>query len=177
MTGTVPYQRGDLCYAVRGGNLRRVEDLLKQGVDPDERDAANMPPMTYAMSQSLEMVELLVKYHADVNVPTIAGDRPLKGCIAAMNVSAYADAQKIFHFMLEHGARIDAIDAKGTSAQQWARQMNNDYAVEVLEDLPRLQAEQAAQQAALAQAEVFHQIALKRQDYLKTIRVRPAMKP
>ena len=69
----------ELIGAAANGDLRRVQDLLEAGADPNNaRDAYNNTPlMLAAMRGHLHVVEKLLEENADPNEPGEQGDTPL----------------------------------------------------------------------------------------------------
>jgi ankyrin repeat protein len=81
--------------AVRNGNLKRVKELLNQGVNINARDQAGFTPLhAAAFARRLNVVQELLKRGAHVNPRNMWGSTPLH---------LTRDPQ-IFHALIEAGA-------------------------------------------------------------------------
>jgi ankyrin repeat protein len=90
--------------AYRRNNLEIMQLLLEHGTDPDVRSGAWDPgTLTHAasMSGSAEVIELLLRYKADVNARSVAGRTPLHGASESGHV-------KVVQLLLERGADVNA---------------------------------------------------------------------
>jgi len=92
--------RATLREAALIGDLHLAEELLKQGTDPDERDADGRTPLHYALERChVEVAELLLKHGADPNIRDKDGHTPIY--YAARN--ACLDGVLL---LLKHGAVV-----------------------------------------------------------------------
>jgi len=92
--------RATLREAALIGDLHLAEELLKQGADPDERDADGRTPLHYALERCrVEVAELLLRHGAYPNIRDKDGHTPLY--YAARN--ACLDGVLL---LLKHGAVV-----------------------------------------------------------------------
>lgn len=92
-----------LSHAVLAGDLRAARKMLAQGADPNSCDPDDDAfPIHYAVNHGTEMVQLLVDYGADVNIPA-RGSMPL----AVAEAKGYTDVAKILR---EAGAKLRSPD-------------------------------------------------------------------
>jgi ankyrin repeat protein len=88
----------ELFAAVRGGDVARVEKLLKSGADVNVVNEELETPLHLAAGGGhLGLVELLIKHGADVNAQDSEGRTPL--CIATAN-----NDDVVVELLLKHGA-------------------------------------------------------------------------
>ncbi len=139
---------GELFDAVRGDDRRMVEQLLRQGLNPNERDSDGTSPLAWAVMRSnLEISAMLLKAGADPNLTNELGIGPLALAIAngslAMVTQLLANRADpnvarengetplmtasrmgrtdIMKVLLEHGAKVNAHDHKYfQTALMWA---------------------------------------------------------
>lgn len=77
-TQTLDDKDKQLFQAVINNRLDRIEQLLKQGADPNMRDTSGSTPLHWACRNGqLEIARLLVKKGADVNAQRDDGKTPL----------------------------------------------------------------------------------------------------
>ncbi|XP_015917882.1 putative ankyrin repeat protein RF_0381 [Parasteatoda tepidariorum] len=91
--------------AVKANDLCKVEELLKEGVSPDEPTWNNngRPAILQATYQgNLEMIELLLKFGSDPNAKNMLGETALHN---AFNTKTFS--LKIVSALLEHGASVN----------------------------------------------------------------------
>lgn len=134
-------RRSFLLAAVREGNASIVDELLKAGADPNEKDAFKRPMIAVAVAGgNAAVVKALVENGADINAfgafdsPALyaAARRGDSGTVKYL-LSVKADATKTIlkiinnadaetlRFLLEHGAPADACDVEGVNALALAR--------------------------------------------------------
>jgi ankyrin repeat protein len=79
----IEYKAADQSLSARGGKLK---ECLKHGVDPNGYDCFGSPPLHYFLStfragesdrQTADLIALLVRYGADVNMRNSRGESPL----------------------------------------------------------------------------------------------------
>ncbi len=83
-------QSADIHKAAYTGDINKVRELLKKGVNPDERDSFGGTALHAAMFQeNMEIVRLLIEYKFDVNaVGPKNGYTPLHDAVWADNLEA-----------------------------------------------------------------------------------------
>ena len=84
--------------------LRRMEELLNDGTSPDAKDVDGQPALHCAIAYGApDVVELLLRRGADVNLKDINGCTPL----ALLVHMGYPD-RRMLELLLQHGADINA---------------------------------------------------------------------
>ncbi len=95
------------------------ETLLKNGANPDLKNTDHTLPLMYATSFGMtELVELLVKYKANINTVTKIEK------ITPLILAAMQGKKDIVKILLENGADIDAQRKDGATALQLALEAN-----------------------------------------------------
>ena len=94
----------DLIDAVKKSDTAKVEELLKNNVDPKAQDKLGRAPLHYAVDK--EIAELLLKKGADLNQKDNKGKTPLHLALSKGN-------KKFGKFLMTKGAQLDAKDNKG----------------------------------------------------------------
>jgi ankyrin repeat protein len=177
MTDTPRPTTGELIDAVRENNMALAKRLLQEGAFVDERGEFNKTPLAFAVTRALfEMTELLINAGAKINVKNDLGSSLVASCIRNMAGPAYEEASaKILRLLIHKGAPLDNADQYGATALQLAREQGTprgekmiDIALRTRERYAKLVIFKAESARLLA----GHNIALKNQAYLKTIRVK-----
>ena len=100
-----------LIYYVNEGNVKEVENILKQHNDyVNNRNYEGFTLLSLAvMDNNIEMAELLLKYKADVNANVDLGDSLLIGAVDNKNM-------EMVKLLLSYGADIDYQGFRGRTA-------------------------------------------------------------
>lgn len=99
----------DFLMSAQTKNLRAVEMLLNQGVDPNVRDRAGRTALMYAaLDGDLPMAELLIRSGVDVNAQDRAG-------YSALHFAAQEYRAAAAELLLNAGAQIDPQDSHGNT--------------------------------------------------------------
>jgi ankyrin repeat protein len=96
-----------------------VQSLLKRGADPNAKNCIDHSPMHSAVGTQCKLanVELMLKHGGDANLKGMGERRPLH-VIAEDGDPTYTrcvPSEKRIKLLLEHGAKIDALDCEGNS--------------------------------------------------------------
>lgn len=90
-----------LTVAVNGGHLDETRQLLKDGADPNFREAGEEPLISFAAEfDAPVMVQLLIDYGADVTACDEKGVTPLKNAL----ICAHFDTAAL---LMKHGADLN----------------------------------------------------------------------
>jgi uncharacterized protein len=121
-------QSAEIHKAAYNGDMAKVRELLKKGVNPDERDSFGGTALHAAMFQkNMEIVRLLLENHFDVNaVGTQNGYTPLHDAVWAGNL----EAVKI---LLDKGARTNIKGKDGLTPYAKAKQEGRKELVKYFE--------------------------------------------
>jgi ankyrin repeat protein len=105
--------------AIQHERVEIVEYLLKHGADPHALNSDGLAPLHHAIKFNYatehqdpqivrQIVHLLLKYKADVNISSSLGRSPLMFAVETVNLQIFTD-------LLQHGAKIDVIDNQKSS--------------------------------------------------------------
>jgi len=87
--------------AARNGDVDRIEQLLAQGADLEERDQTQETPLiSAALAGQLDTVGSLISKGADVHARNDRG-------LTALHAAAYGGYPKIVRLLIEHGAMVN----------------------------------------------------------------------
>jgi ankyrin repeat protein len=120
--GSTPFM-----FAVLYADAARLRRLLDKGADPNHRNDANATALMWA-ADHLEKTRLLVEHGADVNARSDDGRSPL--AIAATK----AGAAPIVKYLLEHGAKPNAVGPTDTAAIRQAAAAGDAEVMQLLID-------------------------------------------
>lgn len=97
-----------LCYACCLGNASRVEQLIASGisVNAQQGEDETTPLIASCRAARLDMVELLLKHHADLELSDKAGNTPLLAAVSS-------DNHELAQLLLSKGAKKEARNALG----------------------------------------------------------------
>lgn len=102
--------------AAYGGNFDILNYLIDQKVDSSK--ALFNPLHVAANLNNLEMTKKLLDLNFDINSADSDGDTPL-------HISCAFEFNELANYLLDHGAKIDILNAKGESAVQQAYEIRN----------------------------------------------------
>lgn len=103
-----------LAVAVNGGRLDEVRQLLKEGANPNFRQAWDEPLISFAAAfDTIEMVQLLIDHGADVRACDKDGMTPLENALE----SGLLDTAEL---LIKHGADINQQMVAGETVPPFA---------------------------------------------------------
>ncbi|GAB4225786.1 MAG: hypothetical protein Tsb0021_01070 [Chlamydiales bacterium] len=106
-----------------------TELLLKSGANPNLKGLFDESPVMSAVKQKkIKMLHLLVKYHADLNIPTASWFKTSY----PLNYAVIGNWSEGINVLLDNGARIDAQGRKGDTALSTAVYYRKFEAAELL---------------------------------------------
>ena len=117
----------DIFEAARTGNIKRISELLEQGVDINSKDDKGLTALYQAAccsndTSSLETVKFLIDHGADVNIKTPAGHTPLAIATEFSNSKSSLETVKL---LLLSGANVNAQSNRGSTALLYAARFSN----------------------------------------------------
>ncbi|MCP4294600.1 MAG: ankyrin repeat domain-containing protein [Proteobacteria bacterium] len=141
-------RRGVLFNAIEQKNYPMAELLLKAGADPERilnneisslgvyhrKGAGWTLLMQFIDSAELSIIELLVKYGADIN--TFTGNGPVAGQGSGwtpLMIAVQYERFEIVEFLLRKGAKVHFATQKGLTAKRLANQSGNVYMIELIQ--------------------------------------------
>lgn len=109
-----------ISVATRDGNIGIIREMIDSGISPDvvHREGATTTLWDAALTNKLEIANLLLEYNANPNVQSPGGWSPL---ICAAN-KGYLDMVQL---LVQHGANVELGDERGATALVHAR--NNGH--------------------------------------------------
>ena len=116
----------DLIEYTENRDIERVNELLEAGVDPNYQDRNGRTALISASANGyLDIVELLLKYDADIHIKNIEGNSAL--LLAAMHGGP--QSRDIVELLLESGANINTRNKRGLTplmvAARWKPELLN----------------------------------------------------
>ena len=112
--------------AVYGGDIKKVEEMLKSGENPNKRDSYGNNPLTLAgYAKQAAIAEVLISHGADLSITDDSGMTPL-------HCAAYKGNVAVAKVLLAHGAPIDPIDNYGYTPLPSAVAGGSQAMVEIL---------------------------------------------
>jgi ankyrin repeat protein len=136
--------------SIRTNDVGAVKALLASGIGPNTADETGVTPLMYSAAfSSMEMMQLLLDWEADINAANNNGSTAL--------ILATGDSAKV-RLLLDRGAAANARNKDGTTALMAAARSRN---IEALKDLL---ARGALAGAPANEASVFAGIAYSRED-------------
>ena len=119
----LPKPEGEgMCGAAKSGDLEKMQRLLDEGTDPNQRDDKAITPLCWAaMAGQKDAAILLIDNGADLNAPNGDGGTPLHG-------ATFLGKGELVDLLIEKGANVQARNNEGrtaldTIAGGWSQQM------------------------------------------------------
>ncbi|KAF2903563.1 hypothetical protein ILUMI_02636 [Ignelater luminosus] len=130
------FERG-IWYAAQCGDTKKVEKLLSQGTNVDQRDSAGYTALHYAARNGhLDVCKVLLRNGADINSTTKSGRA------TALHRACSADKVHMVKFLLENKANGKIRDSDGkTALHRAAESQNKEICKSVLSAFPELKIE------------------------------------
>jgi uncharacterized protein len=113
--------RIDLHYAAMEGDLGRIRELLRAGVDPDHQDDEGLTPLHFAAVHGQpDAARVLLDGGARVDVEDAFGNQPLSRAV----MESRGDC-RLIHLLLDAGADPEHANHSGNSALSTANLIAN----------------------------------------------------
>jgi ankyrin repeat protein len=124
-----PDEIGVLFYAIRThASLEAIELLLEYGLDIHQLDSDKISALDTAIKfKRKDIVQLCIDHGMDVNTT-----QRKSGMLPIVLASCFNDIEMI-ELLLENGADINATDASGISAKDYAKKLGQKRVVEFLD--------------------------------------------
>ena len=128
LPGLVYGQDAELHKAAYNGDIKKVQELLGKGVNPDARDSYGGTALHAAMFQkNMEIVTLLLEHHFDVNAVGLQnGYTPLHDAVWANNIEAV-------RLLLDRNAKTDIKGKDGLTPFAKAKKEGKSEIVKLFE--------------------------------------------
>jgi len=125
-----PDEIGILFYAIRTkASLEAIKLLLEYGIDIFAIDEDKVSVLDTAIKfKRKDVVELCIDQKMDINTTK------RKSGILPLQLSACFGDMEIAELLLKNGANINAVDASGITAKDYAKKLGKEKMVEFLED-------------------------------------------
>lgn len=97
-----------LANAILTGEIKEVRRSLEAGTDPNQLiPGEGGYPLHFAVNSSIEIIQMLIEYGADVNVKDVKGRTPLH------IVAASKPSIEKMELLIDNGAGVNAVDNEG----------------------------------------------------------------
>jgi len=114
-----------LFYMVKRQNIKGLELLLKAGANPEKAGTDERPLIVAVRDGNLQIVRLLIKYGANLNVQDQEGNTALHICVRLHNF-------KLLRFLLEKGADARIFNVDGLAPIHLAARLGSIQSVKIL---------------------------------------------
>ncbi len=167
-------KHGELFQAVWKDDLVLAEELLKRGSSPDEMHGV-FSVLTRACGiggHDPRMTQLLLKYHADIDLPDPRGNTPLHTAVFYANI-------EMVRFLIDAGADLGKLSGDGETALDMAMDANigHQEIVKMLREAQELRARAAEGKAAALAAEKERERQTATATKLENVKEQAAKKP
>lgn len=112
--------------AVRDNDIQKVNDLLNNGANINEKTLKGMTPLSLAVLQNNDtMVDFLLQRGANINIQTNTGSTPI-------HLAVFYRLNNIVKLLIDRGANLYIVDSMGETALNLAININNNDAINLL---------------------------------------------
>lgn len=125
-------QEGDLWLdsqlqeAVAAGDVKKAEELLKSGANPNTSDTAKQTVLHHAVQEDNdEMVKLLIDFGANVHAKDEFSQKPI-------HWAAFSNSPKSAVTLIENGADINSITPRGVTPLMWSVEYDHPEVAKIL---------------------------------------------